>query len=612
MNPLRCAILPALLHLIPAASAEQAPSRSMRALPPFADAVIDRQMQRILHQMDAFHGDSAIMLINGALAQVKAAEHPEVAHYLLAYRAEVLYYEGLFNEAMRDLNEAERLAHQLQDSTLISNAYNLKGLLHENIQDSQEALPYLRLALRWFPQAPAARYPVSELHHIHGNLGSYLNTLGHRDSARYHARLSLRLAEEAGAARATAVAWWALGNIALKADEPDSALAFHDRAWSIADSARDHDIGVDALVGRCMALAEAGRAKEARAALDLARSYLDAHRHQIGLVTQRNFERQAARAFERIGELAQALGHLDEWHRIDSTIAANNIRSALSTQAELLRADNDLEVERIERERVAALLVGETRNRQLAIIVSALALLAITSVYLILNARLRHRRRMAELRAEREHQERTIAELRVREQVSRDLHDDLGVGLSALKLRSEMALQQGRADGMAPLLREQASSAEELIASMRHIIWALQDDQGSLDDLVAYIAAHARAYLDAHGIAIEVHARTMPDRMLTTQERRNLFLIVKEALHNVVKHAEASRVQLHLEWRDGLTIDVADDGRGMQPQREHGHGLINMRKRAEMIGASIGFSAGLDGRGTSLRMQAPLAERKLA
>lgn len=585
----------------------------MRQLPPFANAELDRQMGRIIAQMDAFHGDSATKLLNAALAMTDPAKDLEERHYLLAYRAEVLYYEGLFNEAMRDLDEAERLAQRLGDSTLIANAYNLKGLLHENIQDSRQALPFLRLALHWFPHHAAARYPVTELHHIHGNLGSYLNALGMQDSARHHARLSLRLAERVHAPRATAVAHWTLGNIALKAGQPDSALARYERAWSTADAAHDHDIGVDALVGRALALAEAGRPAAAPEALRRAQAYLDAHRAEIGLITQRNFARMASRASRAVGDLDAALAYMGTWHRIDSTITANNIRSALATQAELMRADNALEVERMERERMAARLEAERRTRLLLIVASVLAFAALTGVYLVVSARQRHKRHLAELHAQQAEQERTIAELRVREQVSRDLHDDLGVGLSALKLRSEMALQQGQAGVAEPLLREQAGTAEELIASMRHIIWSLQDDQGSLDDLVAYIGSYARSYLDAYAIALELRADAVPEELrLTAQQRRNLFLIVKEALHNVVKHAGASHVRLALRWADAFIVELSDDGRGLvdDGRATRGHGLMNMRKRAAEIGAELRLAH--EGQGTQVHLRLGLSERKLA
>ena len=581
----------------------------MRRLPPFANADLDRQMARIIAQMDAFHGDSATMLLNAALAMTDPEKDHEERHYLLAYRAEVLYYEGLFNKAMRDLEEAERLAQRLGDSTLIANALNLKGLLHENIQDSREALPYLRSALHWFPHHPAARYPVTELHHIHGNLGSYLSALGMLDSARHHARLSLRLAEQVEAARAIAVAHWTLGNIALKAGHADSALMRYDHAWATADAARDHDIGVDALVGRALALAEAGRAARASEALRLAGDYLEAHRAGVGLVTQRNFARMAAQASRTIGDPEGALGHMAAWHRIDSTITANNIRSALATQAELIRADNALEVERMERERMEARLEGERRTRLLLIVAGVLAFAALTGIYLVVSARQRHQRHLAELHAQRAEQERTIAELRVREQVSRDLHDDLGVGLSALKLRSEMALQRGLAGDAGALLREQAGTAEELIASMRHIIWSLQDDQGSLDDLVAYIGSYARGYLDAYRIALELRAdAALPDLQLTAQQRRNLFLIVKEALHNVVKHADARHVRLTLRWEGAFHVEIADDGKGLErsDRKPRGHGLQNMRKRAEEIGADLRITG--EERGTRVLLRAGLNE----
>lgn len=580
---------------------------SMRKLPPFPDAALHTLMEQIIAQMNGFHGDSAMALISKALSGIDPSEQLEERHYLLAYRAEVLYYEGLFNEAIRDLDEAYLLAQALKDSTLLANACNLKGILHENIQDSREALPHMRQALQWFPVHPAARYPVSELYHIHGNLGSHLTALGQLDSAARHLGISLELANAAHAQRAKAVAWWGLGNIELLKGDALQALTYYDRSWAIADSAKDHDIGVDALVGRGLALAQAQRASEARAALERAGTYLLEFRGQVGLVTQRNFARQAAKAFRWIGDLDASIAALGEWHRIDSTITANNIRSALHTQAKLLKADSDLEVVRLERERVAEQLANAQRTRLWVIMGSVLTIAALSIIYLVNSSRQRHKRRLAEVEATHALQERTIAELRVREQVSRDLHDDLGVGLSALKLRSEMNLRQDPQGPFVNLLREQAATAEELITSMRHIIWALQDDQGSLDDLVAYILSHARGYLDAHGIElISMKEGRWPDLALTTQQRRNIFLVVKEALHNVVKHANARQVIQVIRWDKGLHIEIVDDGLGFPQERtRHGNGMGNMKKRALQVGATLRVEARPDASGTLVNLFVP-------
>lgn len=581
--------------------------RGMRKLPPFQDPVLHGHLVRAVAFMDGFHGDSAMLAINAGLAALDPDKQLEEQHYFLAYRAEVLYYEGLFNEAMHDLNEAERLALELQDSTLIANAYNLKGLLHENIQDSREALPYMHLALHWFPERPAARYPVSEIYHIHGNLGSYLTTLGQLDSAEFHLQHSLQLASAAHAPRAVAVALWSLGNLHVLREEPSIALEHYERSWAIADSARDRDIGVDALVGKALALALGGRERDAVLALEHAKAYLVRYRSNIGLVTQRNFAKQAARAYELTGDLATALNERAEWHHIDSTITANNIRSALRTQALLLKTDNDLEVERLDRARVADQLRNAQRTRWWVILASLFAIAGISTIYLVNGARQRHKRRLAEIEAAHAQQERTIAELRIREQVSRDLHDDLGVGLSALKLRSEMSVLHDPSSAVAPLLREQATAAEELIISMRDIIWAMQDDQGSLDDLVAYISSHARNYLDAHGIGLALDLdEVWPTVQLSTQQRRNIFLIIKEALHNVVKHANAEQVTLAVHWRNGLHAVVVDDGNGLPSEtKKGGHGLVNMAKRAQQVGGEFTLEPTANGKGTRLTLKVP-------
>lgn len=598
------------------APAQQTLGPTIEQLPPFEDSVLQQRMQGILLYMDAFHADSSMREISEALRYLGEAGDTEARCYLLAYRAEVLYYEGLFNEAMRDLDRAERLAFQLRDSTLIANVFNLKGLLHENIQDSREALPHLRTALTWFPSRPRARYPVSELHHIHGNLGSYLTGLGRLDSADVHLRRSLDLATAAKAPRAIAVAHWSLGNLALRRNLPDSALACFDRSIAVAHAARDHDIGVDALVGRARALAEAGRASAADQALQEALAYLDAHRAGIGLVTQRNFARVAAATWRELGDLEGALMQLGTWHRIDSLITARNIHTALNTQAELMRSDQELELARLEQARLDETLRAE-RFRQRTAFAAAFGLLAlVTVIYLLNSSRQRQKQRLAELEVLRLQQERTIAELRIREEVGRDMHDDLGAGLSALKLRSEMALRKEQDPERRQLWTFLAGTAGELMVNMRQMIWTLNADQSTVEDLLVYAGNYARSYLDGHGLELELVMPTnVPAVQLSAHQRRNLLLVIKEALHNIVKHARATRVLVAISaMPEGISISIVDNGIGLPRHADlgEGNGLRNMARRMEALGGSFRVERseqedGSEGQGTSIRLHMPMA-----
>ncbi len=218
------------------------------------------------------------------------------------------------------------------------------------------------------------------------------------------------------------------------------------------------------------------------------------------------------------------------------------------------------------------------------------------------------------LRKQREAFEREQAVLAERMRIASDMHDDLGAGLSALKLRSEMALRVEKD----PLKREQlgslAGTAGDLIGSMRQIIWTMNTDQSSLADLVSYTTNYTRSYCEQNGLSAEViTAAEWPAVQLTSEQRRNTFLVVKESLHNVVKHANARTVRLVMRHGDDhLLVDLQDDGIGLpgHTQDSVGNGLRNMRKRILALGGTLGTesSMGLPGDlpGTRIRFTVPL------
>ncbi len=598
-------------------TAQQQLSRSIAALPPFDDHVLDASFDTILRQMDRFSAEGSMKAIGSAFKLIDPEVDTEAAYYLHCYRAEVLYYEGLFHEGIADLDEAEVLAHELGDSVLIANVYNLKGLLHENIQDDRSALPFLRKAAAWFPDRPAARYPISELHHIHGNMGSYLTGIGELDSAGAHLQRSLALATLAEAPRAIAVAWWSLGNLALKQQLADSALRCFDRSVEVARGMGDHDIGVDALVGRAVALAALGRQEAMTEAATVALRYLTEHEAGIGQVTQRNAHRRLARTWQRVGSHREALEHMVRWHHIDSSITKSNIRTALEIQSAKLRSDADLALERVERARSQEALERVRWSRNLVIAASLLGSVLLIGLYLGYRSRQRAKQRLAELEVLRLQQERTIAELRIREELGRDMHDDLGAGLSALKLRSEMALRKEDDPERRKLWSFLAGTAGELMVNMRQMIWALNADQSSVADLLVYCGTYARTYLDAHGISLElVLPDTLPERELSASQRRNILLVVKEALHNIVKHARATRVLIAVSAvEQGISISIVDDGIGLprHADKGEGNGLRNMARRMELLGGSFRVEhadaeeRGSTVPGTSLRLHLPLS-----
>lgn len=232
-----------------------------------------------------------------------------------------------------------------------------------------------------------------------------------------------------------------------------------------------------------------------------------------------------------------------------------------------------------------------------------LALVALVALAGSLAFRIYLRARLRRQRIAFERQQALLAE---RMRIAQDMHDDLGAGLSGLKLRSEMALRMERDPQKREQLRSLAHTAGELIGGMRHIIWAMSEDQSTLEDLVVYCIGHAGRFCEENDLRIDVQrAEVWPDLMLSSEQRRNILLLVKEALHNIAKHAQATTVQLRMDWRNGLDLVVEDDGIGLANSADQGpgNGLRNMRKRVGTLNGSLVITVP---KGTRITIHIPL------
>lgn len=368
----------------------------------------------------------------------------------------------------------------------------------------------------------------------------------------------------------------------------------------------------DALLG----LGDEVRAEQGyRSAYERAR-----HAGYIGLSREVGDEGSVVHALLRMKDLYVKQGRLREGiHAAEALMKAKDAVHAIEAREDVLR--QDLQLAQLadsvaERQRLDAATVrmrtelteAHAKRRSALILGITFAVLAAIVVLLLLRARKRDRAMAAHERHLAE-QERTIAEFRIREQVGQDMHDDLGAGLSALKLRSELASEAEPDARRREELGTLSAMAGELIGSMRQIIWAMDTDHGSLADLVAYISKNAHAWCEGSGLSITVAADgPWPVVQLSPEQRRNTFLVVKEALHNVVKHAAARTVRLELVLEgEILVVCVADDGIGPPDFSKHssGNGLRNMHRRIAALGGGITIGPGVAG-GTVIAFSIPV------
>jgi len=197
---------------------------------------------------------------------------------------------------------------------------------------------------------------------------------------------------------------------------------------------------------------------------------------------------------------------------------------------------------------------------------------------------------------------------RERTRISADLHDDIGGGLTAIRLMSEMIKEKDNNSPQQDILLKISDTSNELVQKMNEIVWALNSSQDDLPSLIAYIRRFAVSYLDDMGIRTSVTIPdTIPDMKVSGLNRRNIFLIVKEALNNLVKHSEAGNAEITISLDSELRIIIRDDGIGFQTSvgKPLGNGLRNMSSRAEKFDGHVEISGE---KGTTVTFGIPLVK----
>lgn len=347
---------------------------------------------------------------------------------------------------------------------------------------------------------------------------------------------------------------------------------------------------------------ERGMERDLRSALDTAHAY-----HYVGLARETGDEGSMVHAaallkdlYRQQARMREALDMTTLWAELLDTLHRTEGREGVlryDLQMETLK-DSVANAQRIERATVdyQRQLNEERQGRRAAIIGGSIALVAV--LIAVAWYAERHRRKAKHER------EQAVLEERLR--IADDLHDDIGAGLSSLKLRSALALERPNAPDQEKALRSLAGTADGLMDNMRQILWAMGTEHTQLADLVRYITVYARQTLEEHGIALTMDVdRPIPEKELNGLERRNIFLVAKEALHNVVKHAHAQQVTVTFRWKSGLEMHVQDDGGGMvTPDATKGSGMRTMRKRAVALGGTIEVATAAEG--TTIRLHVPL------
>jgi signal transduction histidine kinase len=202
---------------------------------------------------------------------------------------------------------------------------------------------------------------------------------------------------------------------------------------------------------------------------------------------------------------------------------------------------------------------------------------------------------------------------RERARIARDMHDDLGSGLTQLTLLGELVLREApQGDESRRRLNELCARARGLLHSMDEIVWTVNPRRDTIKDFAAFISEHAQEFLSSTAIRCRQDVtEDLPAIPLNLPQRRNLLLAVKEAIRNAARHSGADEINLKLAVSENLLkIVIADNGKGFPPTdgQMSRNGMVNMKQRLADIGGSFNLNTA-PGNGCCITFLLPLQTR---
>jgi signal transduction histidine kinase/ligand-binding sensor domain-containing protein len=188
--------------------------------------------------------------------------------------------------------------------------------------------------------------------------------------------------------------------------------------------------------------------------------------------------------------------------------------------------------------------------------------------------------------------EKQIAVDAERNRISSDMHDEIGSGITHIALLSElMLIKTNPKNELKKDIQTISNSARALVNTISEIIWALNPHNDSLGSLLAYIREQSQNYFESMPVRFKVlFPESVPDIKLSNEERRNLYLVTREALNNALKHSKATEIYLEMKVIEGgFCFSVYDNGKGMDgnTKKPGKNGLSIMKDRMETIGGTI-------------------------
>lgn len=529
--------------------------------------------------------DSAKIYIDKAVEYaVKAGNLKRLA---LAYlnRADVQYNLHNFQAALKDCDTAIHYAEQGKNKDGLGRIHSIMAGIYVALKQYQEALASMEYSDKFFSQTgnrsmigmnlsgraevyalmkqPQKAIPlinqaiaIADSLEEMENLSAYYQELAmaylqlkNYDIAKKYAQKSLAYAIENKNMLQQGSVYDTFVDLAIHTKNYDEAINYGLKSFAIFQKAKDMQLTQQVATHLADAYYKSGNTSEAYKYLTISKELNDS------LLTQK-FTNETA--------MLQTTFQFSEKEK----------------EIQLLNKNEQLQQQRIQKQRL--LVAGAF----------TLALLALCGIWLLMN-RNRLRQRMKELE--------------LRNQIAADLHDEVGSSLSSIHMLSQMATQQGNESTHKDILARMSNNAKETMDKMGDIVWMIKPGETEAGSLKQRMERFAYEICSSKNIEIAMQLDELDKLKLTMEQRKNMYLIFKEAVNNAVKYSGSQKIIIEaITQNKALQLLVKDFGKGFNSSIvKKGNGLDNMQQRAKDLGAVLNIDSNINN-GTTLTLTMPV------
>lgn len=540
--------------------------------------------------MDIDMYDSAQLWLNEISARVPVRKPTYFNFYLSVNQTITYYYNGLKQIGLKEGERALAIARQLGDSIYLATAYNISGVFLMNSDSFAKSLRYFREGIRYCRQPPyAPKYLViSKPHNLYGNLGELYIKMNMYDSARLCLLKSRQLALEISSYRGVAIANNLLGLLNERENNIAAAMKNQKDALQMGLQHKQTDVALIAYGSLAKCYQKINKADSAIDCLQKGFALVD-RQPDISSFFQKDFFEDAVAVSIAIGDenmKSKALGHKAELYsqlmkKYDGQITLLVEASIVNeTRASLLELEASKKAQSLANTRFLILL---------------LILVSVVVLYFI----------------SRRYHKKQLQEIEIRNQISRDLHDDVNATLSSMHLYGSLAssVWETKPDESRKMVEKITGYSKDLMSRIGDVIWSMKTGEEERYMLQARLRNYCSELLSPKNILCEFDIDDKLEMQLTNPvARKNIMLVAKEAINNIAKYSEAKLVIISLSQKQRMfVLSIKDDGKGYDPEKvKPGNGISNIKQRCRMLGGKVDI-ASTPGNGVHITCCFPIA-----